>query len=163
MFCVPTLKAIAGEVIKKLSGSPLVAKVIWGVLNYDLDERIISFHLKNELEMTARSLQVFFFGSISHKIIPNVDCIGFHPAVSYSRSDCGGYRKVEEVVTYTKGEKLALARAGSSVGLPWAERTGGRRMIWGSVSREMRKAGDRIIGLSQRYISGCPPKGNPVN
>ncbi|KAL0915928.1 hypothetical protein M5K25_013396 [Dendrobium thyrsiflorum] len=33
------LRAIAGEIVKKLSGSPLAAKVIGGVLNSSLDER----------------------------------------------------------------------------------------------------------------------------
>ncbi|XP_020675206.2 putative disease resistance protein RGA4, partial [Dendrobium catenatum] len=33
------LKAIAGEIVKKISGSPLAAKVIGGVLNSSLDER----------------------------------------------------------------------------------------------------------------------------
>ncbi|KAL0928915.1 hypothetical protein M5K25_000847 [Dendrobium thyrsiflorum] len=43
------LKAIAGEIVKKLLGSPLAAKVIGGVLNDNLDERHWRAVLENNL------------------------------------------------------------------------------------------------------------------
>ncbi|KAL0918895.1 hypothetical protein M5K25_010942 [Dendrobium thyrsiflorum] len=45
------LRAIAGEIVKMLSGSPLAAKVIGGVLNSNLDERHWMTVLKSNLEL----------------------------------------------------------------------------------------------------------------
>ncbi|KAL0920677.1 hypothetical protein M5K25_009835 [Dendrobium thyrsiflorum] len=43
------LRAIAEEIVKKLSGSPLAAKIICGVLNSNLDERRVMTVLESNL------------------------------------------------------------------------------------------------------------------
>ncbi|KAL0928765.1 hypothetical protein M5K25_000686 [Dendrobium thyrsiflorum] len=66
------LSAIAGEIVKKLSGSPLAAKVIGGVLNFNLDER----HWMTVLESNFRTTKlgqnyIFSILRLSYTFLPN--------------------------------------------------------------------------------------------
>ncbi|KAI0529647.1 hypothetical protein KFK09_002201 [Dendrobium nobile] len=74
------LKAIAGEIVKKLSGSPLAAKVIGGVLNSSLEER----HWKKVLNsdfISPKSGQddIFLILRLSYTFLPKhlQNCFAF--------------------------------------------------------------------------------------
>ncbi|KAL0920631.1 hypothetical protein M5K25_009779 [Dendrobium thyrsiflorum] len=96
------LRTITGEIVKKFLGSPLAAKVIGGVLKDNLDERhwrtVLESNLlgQNSINSIFR-LSYIVLPKSSTKLFcilfPNVDCIGFHSAIS--RNDYGGYRRKE--------------------------------------------------------------------
>ncbi|XP_028550829.1 putative disease resistance protein RGA4 [Dendrobium catenatum] len=84
------LRSIAGEIVKKLSGSPLAAKVIGGVLNSSLDERHWTKDLCNaliEIFKVSRSLRLLYICSLEDlKIIPEE--IGNLIHLRYLKIDC---------------------------------------------------------------------------
>ncbi|XP_020705546.1 putative disease resistance RPP13-like protein 1, partial [Dendrobium catenatum] len=74
------LRAIAGEIVKKLLGSPLAEKVIGGVLNGDLDER----HWTNVLSSGFVSAELSYYGiflilKLSYMFLPKhlQNCFAF--------------------------------------------------------------------------------------
>ncbi|PKU77673.1 Putative disease resistance protein RGA4 [Dendrobium catenatum] len=70
------LRAISGEIVKKLSRSPLAAKVIGGVLNDNLDERHWSTVLESNL-LDQNSIHSIL--RLSYIVLPNhlQNCFGF--------------------------------------------------------------------------------------
>ncbi|KAL0926322.1 hypothetical protein M5K25_002540 [Dendrobium thyrsiflorum] len=74
------LRSIAGEMVKKLSGSPLAAKVIGGVLNDNLDERHWTKVLNSDF--VSRKLgqdDIFLILRLSYMFLPNhlQNCFAF--------------------------------------------------------------------------------------